>query len=62
MLGMELIQIVEDPNLQIKPEPIKKIKGSRPPPTVMQALLLPFFEIPKPKGYKGELHNDPKFD
>ena len=32
----------------------------RQPPTVMQAVLLPFFEIPKPPGYVGELHNDPK--
>lgn len=59
---MDLIQIVSDPKLHPKPEAPKKIKGARPPPTVMQALLLPLFEIPKPKGYVGELHNDPKFD
>lgn len=32
----------------------------RPPPTVIQALMLPFYDIPKPEGYVGDLHNDPK--
>jgi len=34
----------------------------RPPPSMLQALMLPFFEIPKPKGFKGKLHEDPKLD
>ena len=28
-----------------------KVVGLRPPPTVMQALMLPLFEIPRPEGY-----------
>lgn len=34
----------------------------RQPPTVVQALMLPFYDIPKPEGYVGELHNDPKLN